>query len=105
MSLLPFQVECIDSCKIYLRDFLGLPDIEFKEIVGKRESYYKLDLEHGSHKFEIYVYTDEAGFMIDGHNWIICERPDYSNDEELINSFIIKLKNAILSFEPSTMGL
>jgi hypothetical protein len=99
--LTPFQVKCIDECRVFLRDYLKLTDIAFQETVGKREAYFKTALSLAAHKFEIYIYIDEAGFMIDGHNWTICERPDYSNDEDLIKSFISKLQNAISSFQPA----
>jgi hypothetical protein len=87
-----FQNRCLERCRAFLRDDLGLPQVTFKEIIGKHETYYKYDFSNAGQKIELYVYYDEAGFMIDGHDWTICERPDYPHDERLIDSFIEKLK-------------
>ena len=34
---------------------------------------------------------------MDGNQWKICERPSYSSDEELIESFIVRLTKALQS--------
>ena len=73
------------------------------EINGKRETYYKFTFEHVGHVIEIYIYLDEAGYMLDDHFWTICERPDYSDDDELIASFTSKLKDVIHSFISSAV--
>ncbi len=96
-----FETKCINTCQRFIRDTLKLTNVNFMETVGKHETYYTYALEKMGHKFEVYVYSDEAGFMVDGHDWSICERPDYTSDEELINSFIEKLRKAIFSFQPS----
>lgn len=97
----PFQSKCINACRSILEAELGLPDVIFAETVGKRETYYKFAFRQARYMIEIYIYIDEAGFMIDGHDWRICERPDYSSDEELITAFTSKLKNVIQFFPPS----
>jgi hypothetical protein len=70
-------------------------DIEFEEKVGKSETFYKSTIKINNLIIELYVYLDEAGFMIDRQNWIIFERPDYSSEEQLIESFIERLAGTI----------
>jgi hypothetical protein len=77
-----FQSKCINKCKDVIRD------IQFVEIIGKSETYYKADINHNNQFLEIYVYNDEAGVMIDKENWTIFEKPDYDSPDELIKSFI-----------------
>ncbi len=61
----PFQIKCVDRCKTYLEALLGTSDVDFREVVGRRQSYQYFVFGKKRHKYEIYVYTDEAGVMVD----------------------------------------
>jgi len=90
--LTPFQNKCINRCKEFLKYFLGLDNVIFDEVAGKRESYCMTTINSAGHKIEIYVYSNEAGFYIaDSREWWICEEPDYDTDDELIQDFIAML--------------
>ena len=93
----PFQEKCIQKCKDYLESNTSLKNIVFDLIEGKTENYYFSKLEIGKHLLEIFIYSDEAGCMVDNNSWIICERPDYKKDDELIEAFIKKLSKLELS--------
>lgn len=40
----------------------------------------------GQRKAEVFLYSDEAGFMKDGRDWVGLERPDYQSPEALIDA-------------------
>jgi hypothetical protein len=80
----------MERCKEVMQEG-GFAHIEFQEVVGKSEAYYKADVQAGKKKVEIFVYDDEAGVMVDGHDWTPCERPDYDSDAELVEAFANKL--------------
>jgi hypothetical protein len=63
-------------------------DVAFERIEGRRETYYKATLGGASQAVEIFVYTDEAGFMVDGRDWRIFERPDFASEEDLLENFL-----------------
>lgn len=66
----------------------GLPPFEFRFIEGRKENYWRADPPPENPFIELYVYNDEAGYMLDGKRWIIFERPDFSTEQELIQRFV-----------------
>jgi hypothetical protein len=65
--------------------------IDFKKVVGQKETFFQGQIDN----IDIYIYSDEAGFMINNKDWVICEKPDYSSQEELINNFLLKLRKQL----------
>jgi len=66
----------------------GLPPFEFKLVEGRKENYWRAAPSHERPFIELYVYADEAGYMLDGKRWIIFECPDFSTEQELIQKFV-----------------
>lgn len=88
-----FQETCMTRT-VRLLEEARLP-ARFEKIKGKREAYHRALLSLGGHSLEVYVYRDEAGFMVNGSEWTICERPDYDGEEALIEAFLQKLRETI----------
>ncbi len=63
-------------------------DLSFEPIEGTRETYYRAMFDRPSAALEIFVYTDEAGFMLDGRTWRVFERPDFPSEEDLLSQFL-----------------
>lgn len=87
-----FQDQLMQKSKELLYNILG-QRIEFKEIKGKEEVYFKADLKLEDSYIEVYIYEDEAGYMINGKDWIACEKPDFKDQPQLIEAFLGKLQN------------
>jgi len=84
-----FQSTCILRCRALLAATPGLEYRDFEELEGKNEPYLGLRVsDHTSRRIEIYVYLDEAGYMINGEEWTVYERPDYPSDEALIAALV-----------------
>ncbi len=86
-----FQRKCIDAVLAFVENLIH-DKISFHEIRGEKENYFVGKVPHPSHVVDIYIYLDEAGFGVEGKDWIICERSDYDSDADLIDSLIDKLK-------------
>ena len=84
-----FQRKCIEATERRM-DAVGLK-VVFDYFEGNTESYYKATTKTDARALEMFVYTDEAGFMINGTEWHVFEKPDYPNEEELIGRFLADL--------------
>ena|SRR3989338_478298 len=80
-----FQQKCVEVSQQILQK-KGFTSCQFQEVKGKKETYFLTKLSKISKTYEIYIYDDEAGIAI-GKEWFICERPDFSSDQELIDAF------------------
>lgn len=85
-----FQKECTHKVRSLIQEVLGRK-IEFKEVIGRKETFYQSQFNN----IDIYVYSDEAGFMLNNKDWVICEKPDYDSQEELMEDFLLRLRNQI----------
>lgn len=84
-----FQLTCVERCRSLLARTPGLDYRDFEELAGKKESYLKLRIaDRRNCLIEVYVYLNEAGYMVNEKEWTAFERPDYPSDEALINAFI-----------------
>jgi|SRR6266403_2109000 len=95
-SITGFQERCLDGCRNIFGQISALRYGEFAKIVGKRETYFKTTAEGPSHALEVYVYQDEAGYMLDGKRWTIFEKPDYRSENELLEAFLKSLRGKLL---------
>lgn len=95
-SITGFQERCLDGCRNIFGQIAALRYGEFAKIVGKRETYFKATAEGPSHALEVYVYQDEAGYMLDGKRWTIFEKPDHRSENELIEAFLKSLREKLL---------
>lgn len=86
-----FQKKCIDAVSAFVANLIHAK-ISFHEIRGKKENYFLGKVPLRTHTVGIYIYLDEAGFGVEGKDWVICERPDYDSDAALIAALIEKLK-------------
>lgn len=82
----------VKKSKIVLDNISG-QKVDFKSIIGKKESYYYAICTIKNLSVEVYIYEDEAGFSINGKDWTICENPDYDDEEKLTEAFLEKLRN------------
>lgn len=91
-----FQEKCVGSIKELFGKKMGLQSIEFKEMVGRKENYLKAKMKSRNlNPVDIFVYLDEAGFMFNEKEWLICERADFQTEDDLIKAFIIKLETVL----------
>ncbi len=86
-----FQKKCVDAVSAFVANIIH-DKISFHEVQGKKENYFVGNVPHPPHTVDIYVYLDEAGFGVEGKDWVICERADYDSDAALIAALIEKLK-------------
>ena len=80
-----FQRKCIEVSQGILME-KGLKPCPFQEILGKTETYLMAAFDMFDYRYEIYVYDDEAGLMVD-KDFSICEKPDFKSSQELIVAF------------------
>lgn len=83
---------CIEKCKDFFENVLGVSKVEFEKVVGKSETYFKLEIFVKDHKLNIYIYYDGAEFIIDDDYNPRFEMVDYNSEEELIEAFLAELK-------------
>lgn len=91
-----FQERCLEECRNTFRQIPALRYGDFENIVGKTETYFKATAEGPNHALEVYVYQDEAGYMLDGKRWTIFEKPDYRSESELLEAFLKSLREKLL---------
>jgi hypothetical protein len=65
-----------------------LKSVEFKLVQGKHEAYQYAKVVQKDLLVELYVYTDEAGCMLDERDWKIFEKQDFFDDNKLIRQFV-----------------
>ena len=94
-SISGFQEQCLKGCRDVFRQISVLRYGDFEKIAGKTETYFKATAEGRDHALEIYVYQDEAGYMLDGKRWTIFERPDYGSGNELLEAFLKSLREKL----------
>ena len=87
VAMTTFSEQCIQAVNAAAVSS-GLPPFEFKFVEGRKENYWRAEPSHEKPFIELYVYADEAGYMLDGKKWIIFERPDFSTEQELIQQFV-----------------
>ena len=95
-SITGFQERALEECRNIFRQIPVLRYGDFEKIVGKRETYFKATAEGPNHGLEVYVYEDEAGYMLDGKRWTIFEKPDYRSENELLEAFLKRLREKLL---------
>lgn len=89
----PFQLHCASEVAKLLRE-KGL-SFRREPIEGNEESYFIFRMDSSTvEPLEIYVYEDEAGFLV-GKDWHIWESPDYETPQELISAFLKSLRSSI----------
>jgi hypothetical protein len=86
-----FQGKCIDAVLALVENIIH-DKIDFHEVRGEKENYFVGKVAHPPYAVNIYVYLDEAGFGVEGKDWVICERADNDSDADLIAALIKKLK-------------
>lgn len=81
-----FQKKCMQDTIILVKRITG-KQIDFKKTIGRKETFYQGQI----NDVDIYIYSDEAGFMLNNKDWVICEKPDYDSQEELMKDFLSRL--------------
>jgi hypothetical protein len=95
-SITGFQERCLEECRNLFRLIPALRYGDFEKIVGKAETYFKATADGPHHLLEVYVYEDEAGYMLDGKQWTIFEGTDYRSQNELLETFLKSLREKLL---------
>ena len=95
-SITGFQERCLEECRTLFRQIPAPRYGDFEKIVGKAETYFKATADGPHHALEVYVYEDEAGYMLDGKRWTIFEKPDYRSQKELMEAFLKSLRGKLL---------
>ncbi|MBK8275058.1 MAG: hypothetical protein IPK92_04260 [Nitrospira sp.] len=95
MSLTDFQKSSRQEVESLLRSIPNCEGGGFQEVVGRRETYLRTTVKTLQHIIEIYIYEDEAGYMLEGGDWTIYEKPDYSSSDELLMSFLKGLREKL----------
>ncbi|OGW51435.1 MAG: hypothetical protein A2V62_03355 [Nitrospirae bacterium RBG_19FT_COMBO_58_9] len=95
MALTNFQRDALHEVQNL---FASTPNLElssFQEVVGKKETYLKATVKAAQHILEVYLYEDEAGYLLEGGEWTIFEKPDYSTSSELLGAFLASLNDKL----------
>lgn len=93
-----FQSEALRRAAAVSEDLEALEPAETEWINGKEESYGKLTWRFSPARIiEAYVYTDEAGVMVNGREWTVFEGPDYATQKDLLDAFISYLHDTLRS--------
>lgn len=87
-----FPEQCIKAIR-YAKDSREWPPFSFELVHGKNEDYWYAKYIVNGSLVEIYVYENEAGYMIDGYKWSPFERPDFESDGALIRAFVSHIVN------------
>lgn len=95
MPLTDFQKNSLQDVENLLRSIPNLECGGFQEVVGKRETYLKATAKAPRHVVELYIYEDEAGYLLEGGEWTIFEKPDYSSSVELLGAFLSSLREKL----------
>ena len=66
--------------------------LDFAHVHGKKQDYFVAKISGAGQSFDVYVYDDEAGCKKNGTEWTIFERPDFPDEDELIERFVRHLK-------------
>jgi hypothetical protein len=69
--------------------------LSFSLVRGKKQDYFVAKVAGSGQSFDVYVYEDEAGCMKNGTEWTIFERPDFSDEDQLIDRFVTHLKSVL----------
>ena len=86
-----FQQLCLEGCARILGPE-WTPGGLFKSVDG-RTRYWKAEGSIAGHPIEVFVYDDQAEFIIDGKG-TICEWPDFDSLKDLVQKFLERLKTA-----------
>lgn len=86
-----FQTQCLQRCNDLLGKIPGLEHSGFQEVVGRKETYLKAMVKGSQRVLEVYIYENEAGYMMVGGEWVIFEKQDYSSADELLQAFLAGL--------------
>lgn len=81
-----FQARCWSQCEDVLRH-LKIAYEEPRRVDGKRETYFSVQLSVGGDAFELFIYSNEAGLMINSTQWTIFEAPDFDRPDQLIDAY------------------
>jgi hypothetical protein len=82
-----FSEQCIQAVNSAVISS-GFSPFDFELVQGKKEDYWHSKPSQEKPFLELYVYTNEAGYMLNGSVWIIFERPDFATEQELIHRFV-----------------
>lgn len=63
------------------------------ELGGEMEAYATLAFAFGEHKFEVFIYDDEAGIFKD-QKWEPFERPDFDDSDRLLEALVDSLETS-----------
>jgi len=74
----------------------GLSPFDFELVEGKKEDYWHSKPSREKPFIELYVYSDEAGYMLNDSEWTIFERPDFETEQELIDRFVASVVNQLM---------
>jgi hypothetical protein len=104
LTMNDFQTKCINQCKVLFAQYPFLGESNFEPIQGSKESYFKAEFSIQDRRLlEVFIYEDEAGFMVGGKEWTICEKPDYSSPDHLISGFIEKINKKLSEHNPRSL--
>lgn len=89
-----FEYQCIQAINDAVVSS-GLSPFDFELVEGKKENYWHTKPYQKNPSIELYVYSNEAGYMLNGSEWTIFERPDFPGEQELIQSFVASVLGQI----------
>jgi len=95
-----FHDTCISRLHEMLKEFPVKGTVFFEKIKGKHEDYFMASVTVTGHVIVVYLYPDdkEAGFEVDGRDWIMLEKYDYDSPDKLISALVAKLRKVLQDF-------
>lgn len=69
----------------------GVQFIGPKTVHGKGESYDLVEFSLGERRLQLFMYSNEAGILVDEATWTPFEAPDYKSNDQLAEAFAKRL--------------
>lgn len=92
LAMTDFQTACLEAVQALLST-KGEPS-EPEEVQGSEEFYLRLRIPAPGKEIELYIYEDEAGYLVNG-DWHIRESQDYKYPQELISRLLEDLEQEL----------
>lgn len=92
-----FQIRCVRECEAILEGASGVRHSNFVRVTEEEDTYYKISISAGTHYLQVYIYSEEAGYRLDGTHWLGFDHHGYTSEDDLIHSFRDSLRGALLT--------
>ena len=90
-----FQNACIQGCQDLLEKTPDVRHSNFVKVSSTDETYYKISISTPGHYLQVYIYSQNAAYMLDGKHWLSFEERNDGALDELIAHFLTAVERAL----------